>query len=55
LPPLQVKHGRNTYDKGMGLNEWNIALEGKYKIRLENGNVIMSFTCKSLTLKLPHH
>jgi hypothetical protein len=37
LPPLQVKHGKNTYSKGMGLNEWNIDIETKKKIRLEHG------------------
>lgn len=55
MPPLQVEHGKNTCDKGMGLNEWNIDFEGKYKIGLDNGKAIMSFTCKSLTSKLPHH
>jgi hypothetical protein len=39
----------------MGLNVWNIVLEAKYKIRLELGKEDMSFTCKSLTLELPHH
>jgi hypothetical protein len=32
LPPLQVKHGKNTYSKGMGLNEWNIDIETKKKM-----------------------
>ncbi len=47
MPPLHVGHGKNTYNKEMGLNEWNIALETKYKIRLEHGKEDMSFTYKS--------
>jgi hypothetical protein len=39
----------------MGLNVWNIALEAKYKIRLELGKEDMSFTCKSFISELPHH
>jgi hypothetical protein len=33
LPLLQVEPRRNTFDKGMGLSEWNIVLECKYIIR----------------------
>jgi hypothetical protein len=55
LLPLQVENERNTYDKGMGLNEWNIVLEGKYIIRLEDGKAVMSFTRKSFASKLLHH
>jgi hypothetical protein len=39
----------------MGLNLWNIALEAKYKIKLEYGKDDMSFRCKALILELPHH
>ncbi len=38
----------------MGLNVWNIALEAKYKIKLEHGKVDMSFTYKSFTSELSH-
>jgi hypothetical protein len=41
--------------QGMGLNEWNIPLESKYIIRLEDGKEHISFTCKSLNSGLPHH
>ncbi len=34
---------------------WNIALEAKYKIKLEHGKVDMSFTYKSFTSELSHH
>jgi hypothetical protein len=52
---LKVEHGRNTYNKGNGLNVWNIALQKKYKIKLEHGKENMSFTYKLFVSKLPHH
>ncbi len=55
MAPLQIGHGKNTHNKGMGLNVWNIVLEAKYKIRLEHGKEDTCFTYKSLTSKLPHH
>jgi hypothetical protein len=55
IASLQIEHGKNTKDKGMGLNVWNLALEAKYRIRLKHGKEDMSFTCKSLVSKLPHH
>ncbi len=39
----------------MGLNVWNIALETKYRISLENGKEDMSITCKSSISKLFYH
>jgi len=52
---LQIEHGENTYGKEMGLNVWNIALEAKYRIKLEHGKEDMSFTYKSLVLEFLHH
>ncbi len=49
------KHGRNTCGKETKLNVWNIALETKYKISLEDGKEDMSITCKSRASKLPYH
>jgi hypothetical protein len=39
----------------MELNVWNIALETKYKISLEDGKEDMSITWKSCASKLPYH
>jgi hypothetical protein len=39
----------------MGLNVWNIALETKYKISLEDGKEYMSITYKSCASKFFHH
>jgi len=49
------KHGRNTCNKEMELNVWNIALETKYKISLEDGKEDISIICKSHASKLPYH